>query len=49
MAPMAGLVDKVLLENGTLVVEGQPVLVLEAMKMEVFEKMFFCPFPQVLF
>lgn len=35
VAPMAGLVVKVLLENGALVGEGQPVLVLEAMKMEV--------------
>ncbi|XP_020256107.1 methylcrotonoyl-CoA carboxylase subunit alpha, mitochondrial isoform X2 [Asparagus officinalis] len=34
VAPMAGLVVKVLLENGALVGEGQPVLVLEAMKME---------------
>lgn len=35
MAPMAGLVVKVLVENKTRVEEGQPVLVLEAMKMEV--------------
>ncbi|CAN0898164.1 Methylcrotonoyl-CoA carboxylase subunit alpha, mitochondrial [Linum grandiflorum] len=34
VAPMAGLVVKVLLSNGAKVVEGQPVLVLEAMKME---------------
>ncbi|KAG9451941.1 hypothetical protein H6P81_004845 [Aristolochia fimbriata] len=34
VAPMAGLVVKVLLKNGDKVVEGQPVLVLEAMKME---------------
>ncbi|PIN19482.1 3-Methylcrotonyl-CoA carboxylase [Handroanthus impetiginosus] len=34
VAPMAGLVVKVLANNGTKVVEGQPVLVLEAMKME---------------
>lgn len=35
LAPMAGLVVKVVLENGSFVDEGQPVLVLEAMKMEV--------------
>ena len=35
MAPMAGLVVKVLVKNGTKVEEGQPILVLEAMKMEV--------------
>ncbi|CAN1766180.1 Methylcrotonoyl-CoA carboxylase subunit alpha, mitochondrial [Linum perenne] len=34
VAPMAGLVVKVLLNNGAKVVEGQPILVLEAMKME---------------
>ncbi|KAJ0982477.1 hypothetical protein J5N97_010732 [Dioscorea zingiberensis] len=34
LAPMAGLVVKVLVENGASVEEGQPVLVLEAMKME---------------
>ncbi|THU74102.1 hypothetical protein C4D60_Mb04t29810 [Musa balbisiana] len=34
LAPMAGLVVKVVLENGSFVDEGQPVLVLEAMKME---------------
>ncbi|XP_010938258.1 methylcrotonoyl-CoA carboxylase subunit alpha, mitochondrial isoform X2 [Elaeis guineensis] len=34
LAPMAGLVVKVLIENGALVEEGQPILVLEAMKME---------------
>ncbi|KAI0501217.1 hypothetical protein KFK09_016160 [Dendrobium nobile] len=34
LAPMAGLVVKVLLENGAKVEEGQPILVLEAMKME---------------
>ncbi|WVY97190.1 hypothetical protein V8G54_029341 [Vigna mungo] len=34
VAPMAGLVVKVLVENKTRVEEGQPVLVLEAMKME---------------
>ncbi|KAJ6795291.1 methylcrotonoyl-CoA carboxylase subunit alpha, mitochondrial isoform X2 [Iris pallida] len=34
MAPMAGLVVKVLLENGAQVEEGQSILVLEAMKME---------------
>ncbi|XP_020579669.1 methylcrotonoyl-CoA carboxylase subunit alpha, mitochondrial isoform X3 [Phalaenopsis equestris] len=34
LAPMAGLVVKVLLDNGAKVEEGQPVLVLEAMKME---------------
>lgn len=35
VAPMAGLVVKVLIEDGTKVEEGQPILVLEAMKMEV--------------
>lgn len=35
MAPMAGLVVKVLVKDGTKVEEGQPILVLEAMKMEV--------------
>lgn len=35
VAPMAGLVVKVLMKNGDEVGEGQPVLVLEAMKMEV--------------
>ena len=35
LAPMAGLVVKVLVENGASVEEGHPVLVLEAMKMEV--------------
>ena len=35
VAPMAGLVVKVLVEDGAKVEEGQPVLVLEAMKMEV--------------
>ena len=35
VAPMAGLVVKVLVKNGTRVEEGQPILVLEAMKMEV--------------
>ncbi|KAL9318435.1 hypothetical protein ACSQ67_014952 [Phaseolus vulgaris] len=34
VAPMAGLIVKVLVENKTRVEEGQPVLVLEAMKME---------------
>ncbi|KAG0468719.1 hypothetical protein HPP92_018047 [Vanilla planifolia] len=34
LAPMAGLVVKVLVENGAKVEEGQPILVLEAMKME---------------
>ncbi|KAL5712538.1 methylcrotonoyl-CoA carboxylase [Ranunculus cassubicifolius] len=34
VAPMAGLVVKVLVENGVKVVGGQPILVLEAMKME---------------
>uniref|UniRef100_A0A7N0TW68 Methylcrotonoyl-CoA carboxylase subunit alpha, mitochondrial n=3 Tax=Kalanchoe fedtschenkoi TaxID=63787 RepID=A0A7N0TW68_KALFE len=33
-APMAGLVVKVLLQNDTKVEKGQPVLVMEAMKME---------------
>ena len=35
VAPMAGLVVKVLVMDGTKVEEGQPILVLEAMKMEV--------------
>lgn len=39
MAPMAGLVVKVLVDNGVFVEEGQPILVLEAMKMEVLENM----------
>ncbi|KAL7112938.1 hypothetical protein ACP275_04G033000 [Erythranthe tilingii] len=34
VAPMAGLVVKVLVEDGANVVDGQPILVLEAMKME---------------
>ncbi|KAI3966996.1 hypothetical protein MKW92_046123 [Papaver armeniacum] len=34
VAPMAGLVVKVLENEGAKVVEGQPILVLEAMKME---------------
>ncbi|KAK6141468.1 hypothetical protein DH2020_024789 [Rehmannia glutinosa] len=34
VAPMAGLVVKVLVKDGAKVVEGQPILVLEAMKME---------------
>ncbi|KAJ4783056.1 Methylcrotonoyl-CoA carboxylase subunit alpha [Rhynchospora pubera] len=34
VAPMAGLVIKVLVDNGAQVEEGQPILVLEAMKME---------------
>ncbi|KAK7857750.1 methylcrotonoyl-CoA carboxylase subunit alpha, mitochondrial isoform X3 [Quercus suber] len=34
VAPMAGLVVKVLVKDGTQVEEGQPILVLEAMKME---------------
>ncbi|KAJ7972757.1 Biotin carboxylase [Quillaja saponaria] len=34
VAPMAGLVVKVLVKNGMKVEEGQPILVLEAMKME---------------
>ncbi|XP_077239670.1 methylcrotonyl-CoA carboxylase alpha chain [Tasmannia lanceolata] len=34
VAPMAGLVVKVLVKDGSMVEEGQPVLVLEAMKME---------------
>lgn len=34
-APMAGLVVKVVVKDGTKVEEGQPILVLEAMKMEV--------------
>ena len=36
VAPMAGLVVKVLVKNKTRVEVGQPVLVLEAMKMEVW-------------
>jgi len=35
VAPMAGLVVKVLARNGDKVEAGQPVLVMEAMKMEV--------------
>ena len=35
IAPMAGLVVKVLVQDGSKVEEGQPILVLEAMKMEV--------------
>lgn len=35
VAPMAGLVVKLLIKDGTKVEEGQPILVLEAMKMEV--------------
>ncbi|XP_048233679.1 methylcrotonoyl-CoA carboxylase subunit alpha, mitochondrial isoform X2 [Ricinus communis] len=34
VAPMAGLVVKVLVQDGSKVEEGQPILVLEAMKME---------------
>ncbi|GAV78385.1 CPSase_L_chain domain-containing protein/Biotin_lipoyl domain-containing protein/Biotin_carb_C domain-containing protein/CPSase_L_D2 domain-containing protein [Cephalotus follicularis] len=34
LAPMAGLVVKVLVKDGMKVEEGQPILVLEAMKME---------------
>ncbi|KAM7496005.1 hypothetical protein LguiA_020419 [Lonicera macranthoides] len=34
VAPMAGLVVKVLVKDGSEVEEGQPILVLEAMKME---------------
>ncbi|KAF9618529.1 hypothetical protein IFM89_002224 [Coptis chinensis] len=34
VAPMAGLVVKILAKNGMKMVEGQPILVLEAMKME---------------
>ncbi|XP_075642052.1 methylcrotonoyl-CoA carboxylase subunit alpha, mitochondrial isoform X1 [Castanea sativa] len=34
VAPMAGLVVKVLVKDGTKVEEGQPIIVLEAMKME---------------
>lgn len=41
---MAGLVVKVLMENGALVEEGQPILVLEAMKMEVNLSMYFSHF-----
>lgn len=35
LAPMAGLVVKVLLKDGVHVEDGQPVMVIEAMKMEV--------------
>lgn len=35
VAPMAGLVIKLMVKNGEKVEEGQSVLVLEAMKMEV--------------
>lgn len=35
VAPMAGLVVKVLVKNEMKVEEGQPIVVLEAMKMEV--------------
>lgn len=35
VAPMAGLVVKLLMEDGAKVEDGQPVLVIEAMKMEV--------------
>lgn len=35
VAPMAGLVVKVLVKDESKVEEGQPILVLEAMKMEV--------------
>lgn len=35
VAPMAGRVVKVFAENGTRVKKGDPILVLEAMKMEV--------------
>lgn len=38
---MAGLVVKVLVENEAKVDQGQPVLVLEAMKMEVCKQTFF--------
>jgi hypothetical protein len=37
---MAGLVVKVLLEDGAQVDAGQPVMVMEAMKMEVWNKFF---------
>lgn len=35
LAPMAGLVVKVLSKNGEKVEAGQPIIVMEAMKMEV--------------
>lgn len=35
LAPMAGLVVKVLVDSGSLIEKGQSVLVLESMKMEV--------------
>lgn len=35
LAPMAGLVVKVLVKDQEKVTEGQPLIVLEAMKMEV--------------
>lgn len=41
VAPMAGLVVKVLVKDGTKVEEGQPILVLEAMKMEVCVPFFY--------
>jgi acetyl/propionyl-CoA carboxylase alpha subunit len=41
VAPMAGLVIKVLVENGAQVYEGQPILVLEAMKMEVHSQILY--------
>jgi biotin carboxyl carrier protein len=34
MAPMPGLVMRVLVQSGEAVLEGQPVAILEAMKME---------------
>lgn len=42
VAPMAGLVVKVLVNDGQVVEEGQPVLVLEAMKMEVCRAPLLC-------
>ncbi|KAH9785760.1 methylcrotonoyl-CoA carboxylase subunit alpha [Citrus sinensis] len=44
LSPMAGLVVKVLANDGTKVEEGQPILVLEAMKMEVVFFLQFCIF-----
>lgn len=54
LAPMAGLVVKVLLEDGAQVEAGQPVMVMEAMKMEVWTTVLpviflkFCPTQRTL-
>ncbi|CAF5135588.1 unnamed protein product, partial [Rotaria magnacalcarata] len=34
VAPMPGLIDKILVEEGTAVTKGQPLLIMTAMKME---------------